>query len=204
MTQSTENVKKPWYRKWWVLAIFAVIILNAVWSNGSKESSSTQSSEQDTIENVIGSDNSSTNSDLTSETKSSDISSDVTKTEQAIKTETPPVGVKQVSKSINHTGLYTFNNLAYGNFLILEKNGIIKVGLFDQKGYCNSRCEGSYVINGNVLVISDLYNANWDGASEMNGEWSIEGKSIKQLSSSSGYWWFKKGKYQDLGTKILL
>lgn len=203
MSQS-ENVKKPWYKKWWVFALLAVIVFNAVRNSGGKEESPTHNKQQDTTLSGAVPDNSSSNSDVESASKSTEISEDVTKTEQAIKTEIAPVDVKQFSKSNNYNGLYTFNNLAYGNFLILEKNGTIKVGLFDQKGYCNSRCEGSYVINGNVLVISDLYNANWDKASELNGEWSIEGKSIKQLSSSSGYSWFKKGKYQDLGTKILL
>jgi hypothetical protein len=203
MSQS-ENVKKPWYKKWWVLALFAAIVFNAVWNSGGKEESPTHNKQQDTTLSVAVSDNSSSNGDLESESKSTENSAEANDENIRNKQETDGNSVKVAAKSNNHFGLYTFNNLTYGNFLILEKNGVVKAGLFDQKGYCNSRCEGVYTFEGNVLTISDVYNPNWDRASELNGEWSIEGTKIKQLSSASGLYWFKKNKYQDLGSKIIL
>ena len=121
-----------------------------------------------------------------------------------IKPETKTVAnSKPIVKKKAISGLYMWNDLAYGNFAIFNKDGSCSFGLVEKSGLTNSRTEGQYKVNGSIITVSGLYNPNWEGAAKNNGDWKIIGAStIEKSENSLGYRWFKKSRFRDRGLKI--
>tara|TARA_B110000908_G_C10160992_1_gene406002 strand:+ start:206 stop:793 length:588 start_codon:yes stop_codon:yes gene_type:complete len=192
--EEKEKSQKKW-PKWYYFAI--IIILGATYnlifvdkpaSEEQIEEESKGISSQDSLQSVIDS----LQSVIEPEVKT------VTTPPVAKKKTTPPAAKK---KTIS--GLYMWNGLETGNFAIFKKNGSCVFGILSKGGYVSSRTEGSYVLEGDKLIVSDLYNPNWDRASKNNGDWVLKSKtSIEKAEGSLGYSWFKQRRFSDLGTKI--
>lgn len=85
--------------------------------------------------------------------------------ETEVKTVTAPPVVKKktippAAKKKTISGLYMWNGLKTGNFAIFKKNGNCVFGILSNGGLVSSRTEGSYVLKGNKLIVSGLYNPN--------------------------------------------
>ena len=128
--------------------------------------------------------------------------------ETEVKTVTAPPVVKKktippAAKKKTISGLYMWNGLKTGNFAIFKKNGNCVFGILSNGGLVSSRTEGSYVLKGNKLIVSGLYNPNWERAAKNNGEWIMSSRtSLEKAEGSMGYKWFKQGRFSYQGTII--
>ncbi|MDC0579709.1 hypothetical protein OAP11_03000 [Bacteroidia bacterium] len=187
--EEPEKSQKKW-PKWYYFAI--IIILGATYNLIFVDKPASEEETYAVEENEGISSQDSLQSVIEPEVKT------VTTPPAAKKKTTPPAAKK---KTIS--GLYMWNGLETGNFAIFKKNGSCVFGILSKGGYVSSRTEGSYVLEGDKLIVSGLYNPNWDRASKNNGDWVLKSKtSIEKAEGSLGYSWFKQRRFSDLGTKI--
>jgi hypothetical protein len=207
MNEKGKSQKK--WPTWYYFAI--VIILGATYnlifvdktaSEEQVEEESKVVTSQDSLQSVIDS----LQSVIETEDKATvSVDSKIPENDEAVRT--PPVAKEKttppVAKEKTISGLFMWNGLETGNFAIFNKNGSCVFGILRKGGYVSSRTEGSYVLKGDKLIVSDLYNPNWDRVAEHNGDWIMKSKtSIEQAEGSQGYLWFKQLSFSDLGTKI--